>query len=153
MLGLLLQRCNDGIWLLVNTHPYFIQAKFLNHRQFKDMPEALRGCKVAYDGKKLMLFDYFNCERCHRSFINMTDCNCEARDVISALGIYIGIEVNDDGIYFLIKWGHRLLYVTFCPTINLIINNFEPGDFIEFNGVFLDSSKDRDVIRIYKVKF
>ena len=61
--------------------------------------------------------------------------------------------VLNNRIYFIIKWGQRLLYTAFCPAINRLMNYYIPGDFIDFKGFFLDSSRDYDIIRIYDLKF
>ena len=155
MLGVVLRVREDGIWLVSNDEPYHQKVKFLSNRKITDRPWLCVGTKVGWDGKRLMLVEFLNCERCHRvqASILRGECDCEPRDIISASGVYQGSEVLNNRIYFTIKWGHRLLYVTFCPAINRIMNYYTPGDFIEFKGVFLDSSRDYDVIRIFYVKF
>ena len=70
MFGEFMKTTSTGVFILTNASPYWSSIKFLARSSITEQPEDLTmGCKVYFDGQKITLSDFENCQRCHKCIL------------------------------------------------------------------------------------
>ena len=144
--------------VLVNDISYHTDIIFIPFEKIKLLSTIYSGSKIKIVDENVMLAEFLNCTRCHKTLILKEDCCCKPEKSIETFGVLIKKKITplpeSWGMKIVVKCGERLIHsvIPYDSAIYQVLSDIEIGHFIVFKFILLSSDNKNDLVRIFFVR-